>query len=315
MHRFHTAFFLVLISSAVAFSGCRDAAKESKKDVPRLTANVRMQDVSFHSSALQREMSYRVVLPKTINGNKLPVVYLLHGGGGGFRDWSNYSDVAHYAERGLILVMPEGGSSYYTNSAARPQERFEDYILNDLIADVETRFPAATDRSRRSIIGASMGGFGAIKAALKRPDLFVFAGGISSAIDVPTRPFSIKRIGQWRHHRSIFGEWQGQAQMQNDPYVLAQSADPAKTPYIYITCGDKEGLLAANRRFAALLSKRQFAHEFHVVPGGHDWNQWNAILPSYFDKLSQAMSKQPEHVQRESPPRGRNMLAQRGSAG
>jgi hypothetical protein len=116
MHRFHTAFFLVLISSAVAFSGCRDAAKESKKDVPRLTANVRMQDVSFHSSALQREMSYRVVLPKTINGNKLPVVYLLHGGGGGFRDWSNYSDVAHYAERGLILVMPEGGSSYYTNS-------------------------------------------------------------------------------------------------------------------------------------------------------------------------------------------------------
>jgi pimeloyl-ACP methyl ester carboxylesterase len=33
------------------------------------------------------------------------VVYLLHGGGGGYRDWSNYSDVARFAERGLILVI------------------------------------------------------------------------------------------------------------------------------------------------------------------------------------------------------------------
>ena len=65
------------------------------------------------------------------------MLYLLHGGGGGFRDWSNYSDVAGYAERGLILVMPEGNSSYYTNSADRPQDRYEDYIVHDLIADVE----------------------------------------------------------------------------------------------------------------------------------------------------------------------------------
>lgn len=254
-----------------------------------------MQDVIFRSSALQRDMPYRVILPKTINvKQRLPVVYLLHGGGGDFREWSNNSNVAQYAERGLILVMPEGGFSYYTNSAAHPQDRYEDYILNDLIADVEARFPAATNRSQRAIMGDSMGGFGAIKAALKRPDLFVFAGGISSAIDVATRPFSIKRVGQWRHHRSIFGAWQGPVQLQNDPYTLARSADPAKTPYIYLTCGDKEGLLAANRQFAALLSKRQFGHEFHVVPGGHDWNQWNAILPNYFDTFFQIMAGAPQ---------------------
>jgi len=76
-----------------------------------------MRDVIFHSAALSRDMPYRVVLPANIAppGQKLPVVYLLHGGGGGFRDWTNDSDVARSPEQELILVMPEGNSSYWFN--------------------------------------------------------------------------------------------------------------------------------------------------------------------------------------------------------
>src|SRR3954452_16806617 len=56
-------------------------------DRPRLTPAVKMIDVSFHSAALNRNMPYRAILPVSIAANqKLPVVYLLHGGGGGFRD-------------------------------------------------------------------------------------------------------------------------------------------------------------------------------------------------------------------------------------
>src|SRR5262249_55819953 len=106
---------------------------EVRTDRPRLTPKVRMQDVTFHSSALNRDMQYRVILPSIITaGEKLPAVYLLHGGGGNYQDWSNYSDVAKYAESGLILVMPEGGSSYYTNAVDHPQDRYEDYIVKDL---------------------------------------------------------------------------------------------------------------------------------------------------------------------------------------
>src|SRR4051794_23059294 len=91
-------------------------------DHPRLTSGVRMVDVAFHSTSLNRDMQYRVIMPTKIAANqKLPVLYLLHGGGGGFHDWTNYSDAAGYAERGLILVMPEGNNSYYTNSADRTQ--------------------------------------------------------------------------------------------------------------------------------------------------------------------------------------------------
>ena len=115
---------------------------------------------------------------------------------------------------------------------------------------------------------------------LLHPDLFNFAGGLSSALDVPIRPFSIKRISQYRQHSSIFGPWNSQSRRASDPFVLARSANPAQTPYIFLTCGDQEGLLATNKKFAAMLQQRHFAYEFHTAHGGHDWNQWNRNLPA-----------------------------------
>jgi len=253
-----------------------------------------MEDVTFHSAALNRDMQYRVVLPKNIGtGRKLPVVYLLHGGGSSFRTWSNDSDVARFAESGLILVMPEGNSSYYTNSTSQPQDRYEDYIVSDLVSDVESRFPAAASRANRAVIGVSMGGFGAINLALKHPDLFAFAGALSPAVDVPSRPFSAKRVEQWQRFSSIFGPWGSKTRHDNDPFILAASADPARTPYLFITCGEQEGLLPANRKFAALLSQRHFHYEFHTTPGNHDFNQWNDWLTAVFQGLFQHIDRQP----------------------
>jgi putative tributyrin esterase len=275
-----------LCAISLLLTACHRKKQEAQADRPRLTPNVAMRNVIFHSAALNRDMQYRVVMPIGIAaGAKLPVVYLLHGGGGNLRDWSNYSDSARFAERGLILVMPEGEESYYVNADERPRDRYEDYIVNDLIADVEGEFPVAAGRANRAIVGVSMGGYGAVKLALSHPDLFVFAAGISPAVDVPSRPFSIKRIQQWRHHRSIFGPWGSQARRNGDPFALARSADPARTPYLFLTCGEQEGLLPANRNFAGLLENRHFRYEFHVVPGGHDWNQWDKRLPSMFESL------------------------------
>lgn len=284
---FAPASCLATLGFVVLLSGCSSKPPEHIHDHPRLTPNVRLQDVKFHSQALDRDMLYRVILPSTIPaGGKLPVVYLLHGGGGGFRDWTNFSDVARFAERGLILVMPEGESSYYVNAAERPKDRFEDYVTHDLISDVQNRFPADPDHHARAILGISMGGYGAVTLALKHPDLFAFAGGLSSALDVPSRPFSIKRIGQWRHHSSLFGAWGSETRRANDPYFLIRSADPAGTPYFFLTCGEQEGLLPANRRFATLLEQRRFRYEFHTKPGGHDWNQWNSWLEQVFDSMA-----------------------------
>ncbi|HTR66534.1 MAG TPA: alpha/beta hydrolase family protein [Terriglobales bacterium] len=277
---------LLLLLAVLLLPGC--SKQNPRPDHPRLTPKVTLIDVTFHSAALSRDVPYRVILPAApLAGRKLPVVYLLHGGGADFHSWSNDSDVARFAEDGLILVMPEGASSYYTNAAERAADRYEDYVVKDLIADVESRFPAATGRENRAVAGVSMGGFGAVKLALKHPELYAFAGGISSALDVPSRPFSIKRMRQYLGHRAIFGPWGGETRRENDPFVLIQSADPEKVPFLFLTCGEQEGLLPANRRFATLLGRRHFRYEFHTMRGGHDWNQWNEWLSACFASLEQ----------------------------
>jgi len=282
---------LTLAILVVFFTGCR-AIRQALPDKPRLAPGVSVQDVTFYSAALKPQMPYRVFLPARLApGQKLPVAYLLHGGGGDFRNWSNYSDVASYAavarSGGLILVMPEGDSSYYLNAAEKPDDRYEDYLVHDLISDVESRFPAAAGRENRAVIGVSMGGFAAVKLALTRPDLFVFAGGISPAIDVPSRRFTFRHAAQWWRFRTIFGPWGSKTRQEADPFLLMQTADPAKTPYLYLTAGEQEPLLDPNRRFASLLHDRHFSYEFQTKPGGHDWGEWNAQIPGCFQSLLQ----------------------------
>lgn len=97
----HRSGAVILVFALLVSAGCSRKEAEPQPDHPRLTPKVVLRDVTFHSAALNRDMPYRVVMPASVApGQRLPVVYLLHGGGGGFRDWTNDSDVAHFAESG-----------------------------------------------------------------------------------------------------------------------------------------------------------------------------------------------------------------------
>jgi S-formylglutathione hydrolase FrmB len=280
--RAHRGRSLALLVVAASLGGCG----KGLADHPRLTVNVELRDVTFHSKSLEREVSYRVILPASLRpGQKLQVVYLLHGAGGGFRDWSNHSDVARFAGQGLLLVMPNGASSYYANAVSPSWDRYEDYVVGDLIADVEARFPVAAGRGHRAIVGVSMGGFGAVNLALRHPDLFAFAGALSPAIDVPRRAFSFRRLGQSIHYRAIFGASDSSSRRDSDPFLRVRTASPEAMPYLFLACGEQEGLLPANREFATRLAERHLRHELHTSRGGHDWRQWNSWLPALFESL------------------------------
>ena len=283
------ALILALCSGLSIFGCHRD--KPIHPDRPYVADSAVMRDVSFHSAALSRDMSYRVFLPVHVKeGTKLPVVYLLHGGNGSFRDWSNDSTVSDYTAKGLILVMPEGEFSYYMNAAAVPSDRFEDYTFGDLITDVESKFPAAKTRDKRAIIGISMGGFAAIKIALSRPELFCFVAALSPPIDITHRQFRIRRWGEWLRIRKIFGPSGSEQRRSRDPNSLMQTSEPDKTPYLYITAGQNEPLLGPVRVFVNRLAGLHIKQEFHTKPGGHDWNEWNSQLNDCFGSLL-------EHIQ------------------
>jgi putative tributyrin esterase len=281
----------VAIAALAVLAGC-DRGQLAVMDHPRSFPGVVSKDVTFYSSALHRNMTYRVYLPRVVSpGTGLPTVYLLHGCGTSFRDWSNYSDVGAYAAKGFILVMVDGACSYYVNAALNAKDRYEDYFVNDLISDAESRFPILRGRENRAIVGVSMGGFAAVELALTRPDLFAFACAISPAIDVPSRGFSARRWSQSVRFRTTFGPAGSGTRLHSDPFILVKSADPAHTPYLYITAGEQEPLLPPIRRFVTLLKLRNYAHEFHTKPGDHDWNEWDTQIPGCFESLT-------AHIQR-----------------
>lgn len=257
------------------------------------TAASRSHEESVQSAALGRAMKYRVLLPAdyATSQRRYAVLYLLHGLGGDYKDWTTRTNLAEYSRTlPLIIVMPDGENSWYTNAANAPEERFEDYILTDLQADVVAKYRTINSRHGRTIAGLSMGGYGALKMALKRPGTFAVAASFSGAFSA-TRPELLKLIpSQEEPLRRIYGDDDSPVRRQNDLYTLAAAVKPGSAPYIYIDCGISDGLVTANREVVAALHKSGVAYEYHEVAGAHSWEYWDRrvreFLPVLMKKLS-----------------------------
>ena len=125
-------------------SASPSTAVATASSAPQQENTRRVQDIKFFSKALQREMQYRVVLPKDYfsTENRYPVLYLLHGLTGHYRSFEAHSNLTRYLERyQLIAVSIEGENSWYINSATNPKEKWEDYFLQDVLTDVGRAFP------------------------------------------------------------------------------------------------------------------------------------------------------------------------------
>ena len=79
--------------------------------------------------------------------------------------------------------MPEGDDGWYTDSATVPNDKYETYIIKELIPEIDKKFRTLADREHRIIAGLSMGGYGSIKFGLKYPNLFSIVGSFSGAFD------------------------------------------------------------------------------------------------------------------------------------
>jgi S-formylglutathione hydrolase FrmB len=208
-------------------------------------------------------------------------LYLLHGLTGHYSDWAARTNVADYASQyRLIVVMPEGNDSWYTDSASVATDRYESYILKELIPDVQQRFRTIEARYGRSIAGLSMGGYGSIKFGLKSPSTFVFAGSMSGAFGV-TR-FGEKEIGGsgWETSMKLFGPVGSETRKANDLFEIINSLTAARInslPYFYFDCGteDSERIFPFNRELAALMVAKKIPHEYRELPGDHSWGYWD----------------------------------------
>ena len=193
-----------------------------------------IQIVQFQSSLLGRTLPYNVILPRdyeTSRTTRYPALYLLHGLFGHYSDWATKTNVADYAAQyRIIVVMPEGNDGWYTDSASVPSDKYESYILKELIPDVQKRYRTIETRYGRSIAGLSMGGYGALKFGLKSPDSFVFAASMSGALAAPTwTEDDLKALKAIRDSVfSVFGPVESQTRKANDIYDMARRASAAR---------------------------------------------------------------------------------------
>jgi S-formylglutathione hydrolase FrmB len=254
----------------------------------------RLRDESFQSSALGRTMRYRVLVPADydFSERRYPVLYLLHGLTGDYRDWTTRTNLADYSRAlPLIVVMPDGENQWYTN-AVNGGARFEDYVTGDLPADVVGKFRTVNSRYGRAIAGLSMGGYGALKIALKRPALYAVAGSFSGAFGVTVEGRYDRMIAATKAEplARIFGPPGSDTRTQNDVLALARGLKSGGAPYIYLDCGTSDSLLEENREAAAALQKAGAAYEYHEVAGGHGWDYWDRRIREFLPVLMKRLA-------------------------
>lgn len=239
-------------------------------------ANGRVETVRFQSKVINTTLPYNVILPTDYDSSKntrYPVLYLLHGLMGHYNDWVARTNIADYAAGyRIIIVMPEGNDSWYI-------DKYETYILEELIPDVQQRYRTVEARYARAIAGLSMGGYGAIKFGLKSPATFVFAASMSGAFSAPR--LTDKEIpDSWRESLKNFGASESQTRTANDLFEILQKLTPARIaslPYFYFDCGTEDSplIFPSNRELAALMFEKKIPHEFRELPGDHSWAYWD----------------------------------------
>jgi putative tributyrin esterase len=175
------------------------------------------------------------------------------------------------------VVMPDADDSWYINSATDPKDKFEDYIAKDLVAEIDGKFRTLRLRHARAIAGLSMGGYGALKIALRYHDDFAFAGSISGALNAP-QDLGDRQPAFRDQLLKLFGPPGSTVRADNNVFSLLQSASAKNLPYFYLACGSADDLLPVNRDFSAQLSSRGAPYEYHETPGGHDWDYWDRAV-------------------------------------
>jgi S-formylglutathione hydrolase FrmB len=206
---------------------------------------------------------------RTVGEPPFPVFYLLHGLSDDHTIWSRRTSIErHVAGLPLIVVMPDGGRGFYCDAVEGPA--YERHVMEDVIGFVDRTFRTIPERRGRVIGGLSMGGYGAVKLALKFPQHFCSAVAHSAAFDVRRR---IERPEIAPEMRRIFGPTPGGG--PDDPFALAEKVDRKLLPALRIDCGREDGLIEENRAFHRHLETLGIPHEFEEFPGAHTWDYWD----------------------------------------
>jgi S-formylglutathione hydrolase FrmB len=257
---------------------------------------------SMASKILGHPVQYCVILPPSYDSSKqsYPVLYFLHGLGSNSEILINsggmdlINDLWSQKQIGeFLIVTPDAGRSFYINSRDG-KVRYEDFFIHEFIPYIEKRYRVLADREHRGVSGVSMGGYGAFRFAFRYPQLFGSMSAHSAAL-LATLPTVNSSDYQGAVLNRILGGAFGSPPdaaywKQNNPFTIVGNGARSAGLKIYFDCGteDDYGFDAGAKSFHELLDSRHISNEFHLYPGGHDWNYVAEHFPASLEFHSRA---------------------------
>jgi len=245
---------------------------------------------NFRSKALGMNTQINVIIPEKLRDVKrddgFPVLYLLHGLSDDNSAWCRNTSIERYAEdKGLVVVMPWGGKSFYTDM--KFGEKVFTYITEELTKFCEQMFPISGRREDRFLAGLSMGGYGAFKLALSKPDSYAATASLSGALDI-ARIMNRENENMWNDiPNSIYGENESILPENDDLFKLIDNLVKNKVtlPKMYMICGTEDFLYKDNLRFAKHLEKLSVKAKIRWEPGIHEWKFWDKYIKEVLEWL------------------------------
>ena len=247
--------------------------------------------ITHFSPALNQEKTFRIYFPPGAKADeKFPVLFVLHGAYGCYKDWIDRTNIEDLADNyQMILVFPDGGEfGWYADSPIEKSSQYESYVAKELIALIDKLFPTIATREGRGIMGLSMGGHGAILLAEKHPDVFGSASALSGILKITDHPDKWQiagRLGSMNENQKVWEE--------NSVYEQAERLENTNVKILF-DCGvddTQTGAINDSRKFHERLIELKIPHIWRELAGTHSWDYWQTHLEEHLNFHQSAMIK------------------------
>ncbi len=253
-----------------AFPDAPEGYKADRADI----AHGAIVPFEYASTVTGTTRKANVYLPPNYSAdNNYPVLYLLHGIGGNEHEWMHFASpnllldnlIAEGKAKPMIIVMPNGralpddsaSGNVFAPERAIGFAHFERDLLDCLIPAIEARFSTLSNSEGRALAGLSMGGGQTFNFALGNMNHFAWMGAFSAAPN--TKP---------------------PAELIPDP-----EATKTKMKLIYISCGNKDGLINFSQAVHRYMNENEIPHIWNVDDHGHDPVSWGSNLYHFAQRI------------------------------
>ena len=249
--------------------------------------------LNFFSEALGVSSSVDIIMPQQTSGKEIgletnsndddfpPCLYLLHGLSDDHTIWQRRTSIERYAAaKGIAVVMPCVNRSFYADMAYGPN--YWTYVSEELPKIIHSMFKISKDPKKTFVAGLSMGGYGAMKMALRNPEKFAAAASLSGSMEL--KSFGDTKLNP--EAKIIFGDTPP-INNENDLFFLAKrlKEENIDIPELYIVCGTEDFLYEENQNFKKHLENLNIKHTYDEEPGTHEWGFWDKHIQNILNWL------------------------------